>query len=85
LSRPTFWKILRTRDVGEFTPAPYVLTVLNCCFWICYGLPQVKNLMLVISINAAGLAIEFIYVSIYMLFAKGTAKVFVIKLNATQF
>lgn len=34
-----------------------------------------KNLILVISINSAGLVIEFIYVTIYMVYAKGAAKV----------
>ncbi|KAG6541529.1 hypothetical protein Mapa_017051 [Marchantia paleacea] len=72
---PTFWNIYKTKEVGQFTPAPYVLTVLNCSFWIIYGLPAVKNATLIISINSAGLVVEFCYVSIYMYYVVGTAKV----------
>lgn len=73
--RPTFWNIFKTKEVGQFTPAPYVLTVLNCSFWIIYGLPAVKNATLIISINTAGLVVEFCYVTIYMYYVAGTAKV----------
>ncbi|XP_020970395.1 bidirectional sugar transporter SWEET7b [Arachis ipaensis] len=38
---PTFYRIIKKKSVEEFKPDPYIATVLNCAFWVFYGLPFV--------------------------------------------
>ncbi|KAK9179096.1 hypothetical protein WN943_028293 [Citrus x changshan-huyou] len=67
--RATFWRIIRKKDVEEFHPYAYIAACLNCMFWILYGLPVVHpDSTLVITINAVGLALELIYLSIFCLY-----------------
>ncbi|KAJ6751577.1 hypothetical protein OIU85_002049 [Salix viminalis] len=76
---PTFYRICKKKDVQEFQPYPYVATVLNCLFWIFYGLPIIKpDSILVVTINSVGLVLELIYLSIFCFFDrqnKGRKKV----------
>ncbi|CAN6708778.1 unnamed protein product [Malus baccata var. baccata] len=75
---PTFWKIIKKKDTEEFKPDPYMATVLNCLFWIFYGMPFVHpDSTLVVTINAVGLALEVIYLTIFVVYAsaKGRKKV----------
>ncbi|KAJ8631111.1 hypothetical protein MRB53_024434 [Persea americana] len=67
---PTFYKIWKKRDVEEFSPIPYLATLLNCMLWVFYGLPFVTpNSFLVVTINGAGLVLEGIYLSMYFAFS----------------
>ena len=73
--RPTFWRIIKKKDVEQFQYYPYVATVLNCLFWVFYGLPIVKpDSILIVTINGVGLVIELIYLSIYLFYAKDNKK-----------
>ncbi|KAI3941739.1 hypothetical protein MKW92_021596 [Papaver armeniacum] len=65
---PTFRSIHKKGAVEDFSPYPYIVTVLNCALWIYYG-KITPDSLLVISINGAGLIIEFIYVAIYLFYA----------------
>ena len=75
---PTFYTIIKKKSVEEFKPDPYIATVLNCAFWVFYGLPFVHpHSILVLTINSVGLGFEFIYLTIYYIYAptKGRKKV----------
>ncbi|KAJ1416482.1 SWEET sugar transporter [Sesbania bispinosa] len=75
---PTFYKIIKKKAVEEFKPDPYIATVLNCAFWVFYGLPFVHpNNILVVTINAIGLVFEFVYLTIFYIYAtsKGRKRV----------
>jgi solute carrier family 50 protein (sugar transporter) len=66
----TFVKIYKKKDVEEFSPDPYLATLLNCMLWTFYGLPLVHpHSMLVVTINGIGLAIEAIYLITYFVYA----------------
>lgn len=57
-------------------PYPYLATVLNCVFWVLYGLPFVTpDSTLVVTINSFGLAIELLYLFIYVLYADNKGRV----------
>lgn len=59
----------------EFKPDPYIATVLNCLFWILYGLPVVHpDSTLVVTINGVGLALEAIYLLIFLIYANDNKK-----------
>lgn len=50
----------------EFHPYAYIATCLNCMLWIFYGLPVIHpDSTLVVTINAVGLVLELIYLSIF--------------------
>ncbi|KAJ1406497.1 SWEET sugar transporter [Sesbania bispinosa] len=75
---PTFYGIIKKKDVEEFKPDPYIATVLNCAFWVFYGMPFVHpHSILVVTINSIGLAFEFVYLTIFYIYAtnKGRKKV----------
>ncbi|KAH7522617.1 hypothetical protein FEM48_Zijuj07G0157800 [Ziziphus jujuba var. spinosa] len=75
---PTFYRIIKNKAVEEFKPDPYIATVLNCLFWIFYGMPFVHpNSILVITINSIGLVLELTYLTIFFIYAtnKGRKKV----------
>ncbi|RYQ89400.1 hypothetical protein Ahy_B09g096069 isoform B [Arachis hypogaea] len=56
---PTFYRIIKKKSVEEFKPDPYIATVLNCAFWVFYGLPFVHpHSVLVVTINGVGLVFE---------------------------
>lgn len=74
--RPTFYKIIKKKDVEEFKLDPYIATVLNCLFWIFYGMPFVHpDSILVVTINSVGLVLELIYVSIFFIYARNKGRV----------
>ncbi|KAJ9677711.1 hypothetical protein PVL29_022600 [Vitis rotundifolia] len=67
---PTFKKIYHEKTVGGFKPDPYLATVASCCLWVIYGLPFVHpDSTLVLTINAIGLVMEIIYVSIFFTYS----------------
>ncbi|KAK9272418.1 hypothetical protein L1049_002790 [Liquidambar formosana] len=66
---PTFRRIWKRKSVEEFKPDPYIATVQNCLFWILYGIPVVHpDSTLVITINGVGLALELIYLTIFLMY-----------------
>ncbi|XP_073133530.1 bidirectional sugar transporter SWEET4-like isoform X2 [Henckelia pumila] len=66
---PTFKRIWEKKTTEEFHPYPYLLCVLNCAFWVFYGLPVVHpDSTLVITINGIGLALELIYLTIFSIY-----------------
>ncbi|XP_058773152.1 bidirectional sugar transporter SWEET7b-like [Vicia villosa] len=72
---PTFYKIIKKKDVEEFKPDPYIATVLNCAFWVFYGLPFVHpNSLLVVTINGVGLVFEFVYLTIFYVYANNKGR-----------
>ncbi|XP_008777044.1 bidirectional sugar transporter SWEET4-like [Phoenix dactylifera] len=69
---PTFYRIWKKGSVEQFSPAPYLATLLNCMFWVVYGLPLVHpGSTLVLTINGSGSLIEFFYVFLFILYSEG--------------
>ncbi|MED6183898.1 Bidirectional sugar transporter sweet4 [Stylosanthes scabra] len=72
---PTFYNIIQKKSVEEFKPDPYIATVLNCAFWVFYGLPFVHpNSILVLTINSVGLAFELVFLTIYYIYAPNNGR-----------
>ncbi|KAL3813785.1 hypothetical protein ACJIZ3_015053 [Penstemon smallii] len=63
---PTFIRICKKKTTEDFHPYPYLACMMNCLFWIFYGLPIVHpDSTLVVSINGIGLVLEIVYLSIF--------------------
>ncbi|THU52859.1 hypothetical protein C4D60_Mb10t08350 [Musa balbisiana] len=88
MNRTTFVRIWKKGSVEQFSPIPYVATLLNCMMWVVYGLPMVHpHSMLVITINGSGLAIELSYVLLFLVYSHGSKrlKVLLMLLAETAF
>ncbi|KAM3412200.1 hypothetical protein ACQJBY_003711 [Aegilops geniculata] len=83
---PTFWRIIKAKDVEEFKPDPYLATLLNCMLWVFYGLPIVHpNSILVVTINGIGLVIESAYLIIFFIYATRNTRGKVIKTRSVEY
>lgn len=83
--RPTFVGIVKKRDVEQFSPYPYLATLLNCLMWVLYGLPIVHpDSVLVLTINAAGVAIELCYILTFVILAPPKLKLRVLLIAAAE-
>ncbi|CAL4888273.1 unnamed protein product [Urochloa decumbens] len=72
---PTFIRIWKKGSVEQYSPIPYVATLLNCMMWVLYGLPVVHpHSMLVITINGTGMAIQLTYVTLFLLYSAGATR-----------
>lgn len=72
---PTFVRIWKNRSVEEFSPYPYLATLLNCMMWVVYGMPLVHpHSILVITINGSGVIIELSFVLLFLVYSKGSRR-----------
>ncbi|CAM8999783.1 unnamed protein product [Rhodiola kirilowii] len=73
---PTLWRIWKKKSVEEFKPDPYLATVMNCLFWVFYGLPFVHpDSTLVVTINGVGLAMELFYLAIFYIYGDNKKRI----------
>ncbi|KAJ7945072.1 Bidirectional sugar transporter SWEET [Quillaja saponaria] len=67
---PTFVQIWKKKSVEQYSPAPYLATLVNCMVWTLYGIPMVHpHSILVVTINGSGTAIELIYVILFLIYS----------------
>lgn len=72
---PTFIAIWKKGSVEQFSPAPYLATLVNCMVWTLYGLPMVHpDSVLVVTINGSGCVIEIIYVTLFLIYSDGNKR-----------
>lgn len=82
---PTFVKIWRKKAVEQFSPIPYLATLLNCMLWVFYGIPLVHpNSILVVTINGTGLVLESIYLTIFFIYSPKELRLKVLKFLAGE-
>ncbi|KAG0480744.1 hypothetical protein HPP92_011300 [Vanilla planifolia] len=82
---PTFVKIFKNKAVEQFSPIPYLATLLNCMLWVFYGLPIVHpNSILVVTINGIGTFLEAIYISIFFIYSPKELRMKLIKILAGE-
>ncbi|XP_047306724.1 bidirectional sugar transporter SWEET4-like [Impatiens glandulifera] len=67
---PTFLAIYKKKSVEQYSPVPYIATIVNCALWVVYGLPIVHpHSLLVVTINGAGFCIQLIYLFIFVIYS----------------
>ncbi|XP_023534478.1 bidirectional sugar transporter SWEET4-like [Cucurbita pepo subsp. pepo] len=72
---PTFIQIWKKGSVEQYSPMPYLATLINCMMWTLYGLPMVHpGSLLVVTINGSGTVIELVYVIIFLVYSDGKKK-----------
>ncbi|KAG5589471.1 hypothetical protein H5410_039985 [Solanum commersonii] len=71
--KPTFIHMWKKKSVEKFSPFPYIVAFLNCGLWLLYGLPwiqQEEGNLLIMTINGIGLAIDMVYLMLFVLYSK---------------
>uniref|UniRef100_A0A0D9WTQ5 Bidirectional sugar transporter SWEET n=1 Tax=Leersia perrieri TaxID=77586 RepID=A0A0D9WTQ5_9ORYZ len=83
---PTFYCIWKKRSVEQYSATPYVATLLSCMLWLLYGLPAVqpRGMALVIVISVVGIAIQLVYLALYLAFSAGAVRRRVVLLLAAE-
>ncbi|XP_060180152.1 bidirectional sugar transporter SWEET4-like [Lycium barbarum] len=69
---PTFIHAWKKKSMEKFSPFPYIATSLNCGLWLLYGLTciQPQGDILIMTINGIGLAIEMVYLVLFLLYSE---------------
>ncbi|KAK4768981.1 hypothetical protein SAY86_027131 [Trapa natans] len=61
--------IWKKGSVEQYSPVPYLATLMNCMAWVLYGVPWVtSDSTLVVTINGSGTIIELVYVGLFLFF-----------------
>lgn len=67
--RPTFIQIVKKKSTEEYSPVPYLATLINCLVWVLYGLPMVHpHNTPVLTINGTGIIIEVVFITIFFVY-----------------
>ncbi|TVT98912.1 hypothetical protein EJB05_55725 [Eragrostis curvula] len=67
---PTFKRVLKAKSTEQFDGLPYLLSLLNCCICLWYGLPWVSDgRLLVATVNGTGAAFQLVYISLFIFYA----------------
>jgi uncharacterized protein with PQ loop repeat len=77
--RPTFYRIYKSKSTEGFQSVPYVVALFSAMLWIFYAVIKTGELLL-ITINAAGIVIESIYIIMYFIYAPKKSRLFTAKI-----
>ncbi|KAF8369996.1 hypothetical protein HHK36_001633 [Tetracentron sinense] len=73
---PTFMRIIRSQSTEQFSGLPYIYGLLNCLICLWYGMPIVcPGIILVATVNSIGAVFQFIYITLFIIYAEKAKKV----------
>lgn len=72
---------MKKKSTESYKGVPYITTLMSTCLWTFYGVMKPGGLV-VATVNGAGAALQFIYVSLYLIYAPKDKKVKTAKLVA---
>ncbi|XP_050375848.1 bidirectional sugar transporter SWEET4-like [Argentina anserina] len=82
---PTFVQIWKKGSVEQYSPVPYLATLINCMVWTLYGLPIVHpDSTLVWTINGLGTIIEVVYIILFLIFSDKKKRLIVVLVVAVE-
>lgn len=69
----------------QYSPVPYLATLINCMAWTLYGLPIVHpNSTLVWTINGSGTIIEVVYIILFLIYSDKKKRLMVVLVVALE-
>ncbi|KAJ4719403.1 Bidirectional sugar transporter SWEET [Melia azedarach] len=75
----TFWRIVKKKSTENYKGVPYITTLMSTSLWTFYGILKPGGL-LVATVNGAGAVFQFIYVTLFLIYAPKDKKVKTAKL-----
>ncbi|PRQ16620.1 putative SWEET sugar transporter [Rosa chinensis] len=82
---PTFVRIWKKGSVEQYSPVPYLATLVNCMVWTLYGLPIVHpDSTLVWTINGSGMVIEVVYIILFLIYSDKKKRLMVVLVVAVE-
>lgn len=70
----TFWGVVKKKSTENYEGLPYITTLLSTSLWTFYGILN-PNGFLILTVNGVGAALQFIYVTIFLIYAPRDRKV----------
>ncbi|KAJ9180285.1 hypothetical protein P3X46_008552 [Hevea brasiliensis] len=77
----TFWEVVKKKSTEDYEAFPYIITLLGTSLWTFYGILKPGGL-LVVTVNGIGAFFQFIYVTLFLIYAPKNKKVKAAKLVA---
>ncbi|CAN1228025.1 Bidirectional sugar transporter NEC1 [Linum grandiflorum] len=81
---PTFYKIYKKKSSQGFHSIPYVTALMSAMLLLYYGFLK-TNATLIITINAIGITIELVYLSVYLFYSPSRELRNVIKTKSVEY
>ncbi|XP_057962691.1 bidirectional sugar transporter SWEET16-like isoform X2 [Malania oleifera] len=75
----TFSGVVKKKSTEDYKALPYITTLLSTSLWTFYGLLKPGGL-LVVTVNGTGTVFQFIYVTLFLIYAPNNKKVKLTKL-----
>ncbi|KAI8028636.1 Bidirectional sugar transporter SWEET16 [Camellia lanceoleosa] len=77
----TFKQVVKKKSTENYKGLPYITTLLSTSLWTFYGILKPGGL-LILTVNGAGAVLQFIYVTLFLIYAPRDIKVKSMKLVA---
>ncbi|KAL7586288.1 hypothetical protein Lser_V15G40903 [Lactuca serriola] len=71
---PTFIQIFKQKSTMGFQSLPYVVSLFSALLWMYYAFIKKGDTFLLITVNALGSLVEFIYIIIFLVYATPSVK-----------
>ncbi|GJS98471.1 bidirectional sugar transporter SWEET16-like protein [Tanacetum coccineum] len=72
---PQFRHIVKGKSAENYNGTPYVTTLLSCSLWILYGLLDPDDGVLIVTVNAAGVTMQALYLIIFFIYSSKEKRV----------
>lgn len=73
--RPQFRHIVKEKSAENYNGTPYVATLLSCSMWVLYGLLDPDDGLLIVTVNAAGVTMQALYLVIFFIYSSKEKRV----------
>nr|XP_043625414.1 bidirectional sugar transporter SWEET16-like [Erigeron canadensis] len=70
-----FRQIVKKKSAENYNGTPYVATLLSCSLWILYGLLDPDDGLLIVTVNAAGVTMQALYLIILFVYSSKEKRV----------
>ncbi|KAL7205289.1 hypothetical protein ACSBR2_018266 [Camellia fascicularis] len=81
MQRGTFKGVVKKKSTENYKALPYITTLLSTSLWTFYGILKPGGLV-ILTVNGAGAVLQFIYVTLFLIYAPRDIKVKSMKLVA---
>ncbi|KAF7138571.1 hypothetical protein RHSIM_Rhsim07G0191900 [Rhododendron simsii] len=80
----TFRRVVKKKSTENFKAIPYITTLLSTSLWTFYGLLKPGGL-LIVTVNVAGAVLQFVYVTLFLIYAPKDIKRMVVKTKSVEY